>query len=204
MFTPVRPPYLLRKFYSEFTWDIPVNGPEVFLTFDDGPTPGVTEFVLDTLKQHLAKATFFCIGKNVQQHPELFERIKAEGHRTGNHTYQHLNGWITSAQAYKDDVKEASRFITTDLFRPPYGRLKKSQARDLLPIYRVVMWDVLSFDWDPTVTPETCLSNVINHIRAGSIIVFHDSQKAFPNLKYALPRVLEYLSEKKYSSLAIT
>lgn len=198
MFTPVRPPYLLRRYYKDFTWNIPGDGRKVYLTFDDGPVPEVTEFVLDTLARFDVKATFFCIGSNVKQHPALFNRIRESGHRTGNHTFIHKNGWMANVDDYINDVADAAQFIQSDLFRPPYGRIKKSQAEFLLKQYKIIMWDVLSYDYDPSVSPQQCLQNVTSHTRPGSVIVFHDSVKAFRNVKAVLPKYLEFLLSNEF------
>ncbi|MDQ3050195.1 MAG: polysaccharide deacetylase family protein [Bacteroidota bacterium] len=198
MFTPVRPPYLLRRYYNRFTWNIPGEGRKVYLTFDDGPVTGVTDFVLDTLDDFKVKATFFCIGANVKKNPELFQRTLQSGHRVGNHTFQHTNGWLTNVDVYVKDVAEAAHCITSNLFRPPYGRIKKSQAELLLQQYRIIMWDVLSYDFDSGIKPAQCLQNVTMHTRPGSVIVFHDSQKAFSNVKAILPRYLEFLLKNDF------
>jgi peptidoglycan-N-acetylglucosamine deacetylase len=203
MLYPVRPPYLLKRYYHRFTWSIPSETRNVYLTFDDGPTPGVTEFVLDALGKFNAKATFFCIGSNVIKHPLLYRRILDEGHRTGNHTFNHPNGWLCTAADYLSDVDQAAQVIDSNLFRPPYGRIRKQQSDFILQHYRIVMWDVLSYDFNNNLSPQKCLSNVINHCRPGSIIVFHDSLKASTNLKYTLPLLLEYLSNKSYKFLSI-
>ena len=198
MFTPVRPPYLLRRYYKDFTWNLPGEGRKVYLTFDDGPVPEVTDFVLDTLSRFNMKATFFCIGNNVKLHPDIFNRIRESGHRIGNHTFLHKNGWLTNKADYINDVAEAAQFISSDLFRPPYGRIKKSQAEYLLKQYKIIMWDVLSCDYDQSVSPQKCLHNVTSHTRPGSIIVFHDSSKAFRNVKEVLPQYLEFLLKNDF------
>ena len=175
----------------------------LYLSFDDGPHPVATNFVLDELKRYHGKASFFCIGKNVLAHPGTYHRILEEGHRTGNHTQHHLNGWKTSDTEYLNDIAIASQSISSNLFRPPYGRLKNSQAKKVKTAMNdntasIVMWDVLSGDFDPTITNEKCLGNVTGNAEPGSIIVFHDSEKAFSRLQYVLPRVLQYFSEKGY------
>ena len=195
--------------FSSYVWSLPSLTKEVYLTFDDGPHIEATPFVLDLLKQHNAAATFFCIGKNVISHPEIFDRVIKEGHSIGNHTHNHLNGWETSNEIYMNDIALAAQYIKTDLFRPPYGRITAFQAKNLKTAMkgsepRVIMWDVLSGDFDTDLTNERCLSNVILSTVAGSIIVFHDSQKAFLKLQYVLPRVLEYYSEKGYSFKSIS
>ncbi len=193
----VKTPWWLKKIYPKRTWSIGTREKIVYFTFDDGPHPVATPFVLDQLKEYNAKATFFCIGKNVAAHPGIYQRILNEGHQVGNHTQHHLNGWKTEDETYFNDVSAASAYISSRLFRPPYGRMKASQAR-LLKEYKVVMWDVLSADFDESIGPEQCLQNVIRNFSPGSIIIFHDSQKAFPRLEYALPQCLAFFAEKGY------
>ena len=194
----VRTPILLMKIFPELIWRLKTKEKEddnfVYLTFDDGPTPGVTSWVLDQLKQYEAKGTFFCLGKNVEKHPDLYKQIIDDGHAVGNHTYSHLKGWHTSNIEYYDDIKLADSLISTTLFRPPYGSVKTSQIKFLSENYNVVMWDVLSQDYSRTIAPQKVLTNVLENVKGGSIVVFHDSEKAQPNLSYALPRVLENLS----------
>lgn len=169
---------------------------DVYLTFDDGPTPGNTEWILDTLARYDARATFFCLGKNAEQYPETYRKIVDAGHKVGNHTYSHQKGWRMGVERYVEDVDLARQFIQSDLFRPPYGRIKPSQAKRLAERYTLVMWDVISRDYSNLITPRQCTRNVLKHIRPGSIVVFHDSPKSARNMRYTLPRVLEYLKEK--------
>ncbi len=185
------PPKLFTKFFPGFTWSMPGTENSVYLTFDDGPTEGVTPWVLDTLRDYNAKATFFCLGKKVEMHPDIFQRIINEGHAIGNHSYSHLKGWETPTGQYVQDVDFANDLLNTTLFRPPYGRIKKSQSRLLRRRYRIIMWNVLSMDYSRWVTPKRCASIVLNNLRPGTIIVFHDSSKAEENMRYALVRVLE-------------
>ncbi|MGC4037551.1 MAG: polysaccharide deacetylase family protein [Chitinophagaceae bacterium] len=204
----IKTPWLLKQTYSSYTWHIPVKKKTVYLTFDDGPHIEATPFILDELKKYNALATFFCIGKNVLAYPEIFKRIIDEGHSIGNHTQNHLNGWKTDNEIYLKDIAEASKYIDSGLFRPPYGRITSFQAKHLRSAMRgrnarVIMWDVLSADFDITITPEKCLENVIFNANPGSIIVFHDSQKAFPKIHYALPKILEFFSEKGFSFSSI-
>lgn len=194
----VKSPWLLKKLYPALIWNIPTEEKEVYLTFDDGPHQTITPFVLDALEKHNAKATFFCIGKNVKEHPAIFERIISEGHKVGNHTYNHYNGWKTPDATYIKDILEAKQHIDSDLFRPPYGRISKFQTQQLKSFFKIVMWDVLSGDFDITLTPQKCLEHVVSNVAPGSIVVFHDSQKALPRLEYALPKALEFLSKKGY------
>lgn len=175
--------------------------PTVYLTFDDGPNPGTTAFILEQLKKYGAKATFFCLGKNVVEHPDIYQEIFNGGHAVGNHTHDHLNGFKTKAKPYVADVLTARKYIDSPLFRPPYGRIKSSQIRLLkkeIPEIKIIMWDVLSGDFDTNIDAQSCLQNVLFKFRSGSIIVFHDSNKAWDRMSYALPRVLEHFSKKKF------
>jgi peptidoglycan/xylan/chitin deacetylase (PgdA/CDA1 family) len=167
----------------------------VYLTFDDGPTPGITEWILATLKRYDAKATFFVLGKNVEMYPDLYEKIVAEGHRVGNHTYSHQKGYLMSLERYLEDVDFASDLVQSDLFRPPYARITSSQLRALSKRYKIVMWSIISRDYNRKLTGEMCLRGVLPHIKAGSIILFHDSEKSFANMSYALPKTLERINE---------
>lgn len=198
MFYLVKTPGLLKKLYPSYTWDIGTVDKDLYLSFDDGPHPVATPFVLDELKKHDAKATFFCIGKNVVEQPAIYQRIVDEGHATGNHTHRHLNGWKTNDQLYLHDITEAAKHIEPGLFRPPYGRIKLSQAKKIMPGSKIIMWSVLSGDFDLSISKEKCLKNVMHYSKPGSIIVFHDSEKAFPIVQYVLPRVLEHFSAMGY------
>jgi peptidoglycan/xylan/chitin deacetylase (PgdA/CDA1 family) len=197
----------IKLCFPNFVWDVPGKERKVYLTFDDGPTPEVTEWVLDTLASHGIKATFFCIGNNIENHPHIFRKVIDEGHTIGNHTFNHLNGWNTENEPYLNNVEAAENTIVAlypafkinMLFRPPYGKIKASQSRRLRAQgYSIIMWDVLSADFDQSISPKKCLKNVIDNTRDGSIIIFHDSVKAFENLKYALPLTIEYLKSKGY------
>lgn len=205
---PIKTPELVQRMYPDFLWRFSSSKKEIYLTFDDGPTSEVTKFVLDQLKQFNAKATFFCIGKNIENHPDLFEFIVSEGHSIGNHTHNHLKGWRTLRKVYVENVIQAEKVIqrfnlsnnkALKLFRPPYGKIRKMQTKDLQKEgFKIVMWDVLSADWDPNVSKERCLRNVTENTSSGSIIVFHDSLKAEKKLRYVLPRVLAHFSEKGF------
>jgi peptidoglycan/xylan/chitin deacetylase (PgdA/CDA1 family) len=197
----VKTPRLLKKLYPELIWDVNQTTPCIYLTFDDGPIPIVTPAVLNILKQYNAKATFFCIGDNVRKHPDIFEAVKADGHAIGNHTFNHLKGWKTETQTYLDNFLKADELLDTTLFRPPYGRIKRSQIKALKeakPGLKIFMWDVLSGDFDTTLEPEACLKGVLKYTEAGSMVVFHDSIKAFKRLEYVLPRALEAWSKEGY------
>jgi peptidoglycan-N-acetylglucosamine deacetylase len=197
--TPFFLPYL---FPSSLVWRIPEPQRTLYLTFDDGPVPGPTEFVLETLREHEVKATFFCIGDNVRKHPDVFSRVVNEGHSIGNHTFNHFNGWKYSPREYIGNVQKCEAIfrdngVVTNLFRPPYGRITKKQVAALND-YHIIMWDVLSIDYDKTLSPERCLRNTLNALRPGSIVVFHDSYKAEKNLAYALPRLLNHVKERGF------
>lgn len=241
----VKSPFFLKWYYPNLLWNKTRHEKTIYLTFDDGPIPIVTEFVLKTLAGYNAKATFFCIGDNIVKHPDIFSKVTSAGHSIGNHTFNHLNGWKTNDETYIENVLKAQALTQTNLFRPPYGRIKKSQIRrfkaeggeaesgrkqkpiskqqgvpsnlshqavemtpqpypqtqpsTLNPLaLHLIMWDVLSGDFDTSLSPKKCYQNVINNTRNGSIIVFHDSLKAFDRLQYALPRVLKYFAERGF------
>lgn len=225
-------PRFIQRLYPERIWAFSYKENAVYLTFDDGPIPGVTPWVLDKLKKYNAKATFFCIGENVKKYPALFERIIAEGHAVGNHTHNHLNGWKTDTSEYIANVEKAESILNdgiqmTDvklqspnnakignrkseignrksLFRPPYGKITSNQAKALQEKgYKIIMWDVISYDYDATISEEECLQNVLKNIQPGSVVVFHDSLKAEKNLRYVLPKVLEFVGEKDFLAKAI-
>ena len=194
----VRPPQLLRSFYKNSLWRLDKNEPIIYLTFDDGPVPELTEWVLDILKEYQVKATFFCVGDNIAKNPDIFERILKEGHQVGNHTFNHLKGWKVRNSVYFENIENCQEFTKTNLFRPPYGRIKKSQYKLLAKDYKVVFWDVLSYDYDKLTSPKKCLDNSIRYTRNGSIIVFHDNIKAQKNLKFALPQYIEHFLKLNY------
>ncbi len=207
------------RFFSKYTWRFSLAKKEIYLTFDDGPTPEITDFVLDQLKKHNAKATFFCIGKNTVNHPEIFNRILSDKHSIGNHTQNHLNGWKIPKDDYLENVLECENVISTEmeksqisklksqnlkLFRPPYGKIRSSQAKEILKKgYKIIMWDVLSADFDTSISKEKCLDNVLKNTKNGSIIVFHDSIKAAEKLRFVLPKVLEEFTKNRFTFKAI-
>jgi len=192
-------PELLKPIYNDLVWDVPTTEREIFITFDDGPVPDATTIALDILKDYEVKATFFCIGDNVIKHPDIFERVIAEGHGIGNHSLNHLNGWKYNDYSYVKNVLECARLVDSKLYRPPYGKIKRSQATALRKRFTVVMWDVISGDFDHKVSMDKCVRNVTDNAVPGSIIVFHDSRKAMEKMAYALPRVIEYFRDEGYS-----
>ena len=205
-------PNWIRYLYSNQVWSLPNTHKEIYLTFDDGPTPEITDWVLNTLEKYKAKATFFCIGKNIDKHPKIFKKVIKSGHAVGNHTNNHENGWKTNSKAYLNSVLKTEKIINTlnpkpnnpKLFRPPYGKIKKSQTKALIEHnYKVIMWSVLSWDFDNAVDAELCFNNVINNTKSGDVIVFHDSVKAFKKLNVVLPKILEYYSKKGFKFKAI-
>jgi peptidoglycan-N-acetylglucosamine deacetylase len=201
MFYLIKSPGWLKSVYRNCTWSIPVTDPTLFLSFDDGPHPVITPFVLDELKKFGAKASFFCIGKNVQAYPDVYKRIIEEGHSVGNHSFSHLNGWKTNDSIYLNDIAEAGKYIDSNLYRPPYGRITQFQLSQLERKrfqLKVVMWSVLSGDFDSGITAKKCLKNVLNNCKPGAIVVFHDSEKAEDRMRYALGGTLDYFSKKGF------
>ncbi len=199
----VKTPKLIQNIFPSFIWKMPSEERKIFLTFDDGPIPEVTPWVLDQLDQYRARATFFCVGENIKTHPEVYHSVIARGHSVGSHTFNHLSGWATDNLPYFLNVRRAATLVGSTLFRPPYGRIKPSQMAFLTRHYQIIMWDVLSGDFDQKITKEQCLENVLSASGPGSIIVFHDSLKSADKLHYVLPRVLEQFSEEGYEFEAI-
>jgi peptidoglycan/xylan/chitin deacetylase (PgdA/CDA1 family) len=200
-YIPNTPFWLRMLFPADVVWKGKPDNNTVYLTFDDGPTPEVTAFVLEQLEKHQVKATFFCIGDNVALYPEIFRQVQAEGHRVGNHTMHHSNGWKTDDDAYLQEIKEADQLIGSNLFRPPYGRIKASQharLKKMNPDHQTIMWSVIAGDFDEKIDGNTSFQFIKSHTKPGSIIVFHDSVKAFPRLKIALPLTLEWLREQGF------
>jgi peptidoglycan-N-acetylglucosamine deacetylase len=201
MFYTARIPSWFIKLNSSLIWNIPTTAKELYLSFDDGPHETATPFVLEQLKEYNAKATFFCLGKNVKTYPKIYERMLDEGHAPGNHTFNHLDGWKTKNSTYTDDIAEAAKYIDSKLFRPPYGKISPLVAKLLRNKfnYKIIMWHILSGDFDVKISPQKCLENVLLNAAQGSIIVFHDSTKAFERMQFALPKVLKYFTDKGYS-----
>ena len=206
-YLPHTPFWLRWLFPSGCIWEMPAAGKTVYLSFDDGPHADATNFVLNELKKFDASATFFCIGKNVKAAPNLYQKILDAGHATGNHTMHHVNGYKTSTDNYVDDYCEAQNFIHSNLFRPPYGRLRRAQIKKLKEknaAIKIIMWSVLSGDFDESIDGEVCFNYIKKHTRHGSIIVFHDSAKALPRLRYALPLTLAWLQNEGYEFKVLT
>ena len=194
---------LLSFFYPSLLWHVPVKDKILYLTFDDGPIPEVTPWVLEELKKRNIKATFFCIGDNVRKHPAIFQSIREQGHVAGNHIYHHLNGWNTADKKYSEDIELAHKLISSRLFRPPYGKIRISQISALKKKYRIVMWDVLSKDYDTKLNGEQCYQRVIKSAQPGSVIVFHDSLKAEERIRFALPKVMDHFFKMGYTFAAL-
>ncbi len=194
-----RTPYIIKKIYHSLIWDLNNGEKDLYLTFDDGPSPGITIKALDILDTYNAKATFFCIGRNVERYPDIYNQILKRGHAVGNHTYSHLKGWKTGSREYYSDIELAGTLIKSNLFRPPYGKIKRAQLKYLRHYYNIIMWDVMSFDFNRAISRERCLSLILNNARPGSIIVFHDSPKGSENMLYALPELIKIYSSLGYN-----
>jgi peptidoglycan-N-acetylglucosamine deacetylase len=200
----VRTPELIQNLFPSFIWRIPTAEKRIYLTFDDGPIPEVTPWVLDQLYEYQARATFFCVGENVQKHPGVFLKLRKNGHTVGSHTNNHLSGWGTENIPYFHNVRRGATLVKSPIFRPPYGRIRPSQVPFLMRHYHIVMWDVLSGDFDPRISMEQCLDNVLDNTRPGSIIVFHDSLKSQKKLEFVLPAVLAYFTKLGYQFRPLT
>jgi peptidoglycan-N-acetylglucosamine deacetylase len=211
---------LIKWLYPSCIWNLPNNQKKVYLTFDDGPTPKITQWVLSELLEHGAKATFFLIGEKIEKHSEIVKQILNEGHSVGNHTYNHLNGWKTKNTSYIQNTEQCHiqlqdqiqpqfqtsnfKLQTSKLFRPPYGKIKRAQIKELKSLgYKIMMWNIISEDYSSSISPEKCLKNVLENVQSGSIIVFHDSEKSFKNLKFVLPKTLDFLKENNYTCEAL-
>jgi len=198
----VKIPGIIKRVFPEVIWEIKTNNKvqekSVYLTFDDGPAPEVTNFVIETLNSFDAKATFFVVGNNVYKYPEIYKKIQENGHAIGNHTFNHLNGWKTSDTIYFQDVEKCNELISSNLFRPPYGKMRLSQFKFLKKHYKIIFWSIISYDFDENLSWHDCLTNVIKNIKPGSIVVFHDSIKASKRLIPLLPILLKTLKELKY------
>ena len=200
----VKTPKIAQSIIKKAVWNIPNNDRKIFLTFDDGPAPSITNRALDILKEYRIKATFFCLGKQVEENPLLFQRIIDEGHTVGNHSYSHLKGWTTKNEQYLEDVLKGEAIIKSNLFRPPYGKIKRSQVNLLNPQTKIILWDVLPGDFSPSNNVEKIISNTLNTVESGSIIVLHDNAICGNKMLQALPFIIDKLKEKKYTFSAIT
>lgn len=199
----VKTPLLLKKLFPNVVWNKNNDEKVIYLTFDDGPTPMITEWVLEQLKKYSATATFFCLGKNVEIHHNILLKITESGHSIGNHTYSHLNILNTDLSVYLEDVAKCQKLINSKLFRPPYGKITPRLIKKLKDKFEIILWDIISYDFDKNISAEQCYNNVVNNIENGSIIVFHDSEKAFNNLRVVLPRILKHLSDNGYKMNAL-
>jgi len=200
----VKTPKIAQSIIKKAVWNIPNNDRKIFLTFDDGPTLSITNQTLDILSKQQVKATFFCLGKQVEKHPEIFQRIIDEGHAVGNHSYSHLKGWTSNNQQYLEDVRKGEAIIKSHLFRPPYGKIKRSQVNSLSPQTKIILWDVLPGDFSSKTDVEKTISNTLNSVETGSIIVLHDNPICGKKMLDALPIIIDKLKEKKYNFSAIT
>lgn len=194
----IQPNRLLRSLYPKAIWKLSRKEKTIYLTFDDGPIPELTEWILDELAKYKAKATFFCVGQNILKHKHIFERIIREEHQVANHSMTHINGFKHSTANYVREANECRKLVNTSLFRPPYGRMKRTQYKALMKQdFKIVMWDVISYDYEK-ISPEACAGKAIKYSKNGSIVLFHDNIKAEANVKYALPLFLKHFSEKGF------
>ena len=196
-------PVWLRMFYPSLEWRVKDDSKNIYITFDDGPHPDITPKVLDILDQYNAKANFFCVADNVRKYPDTYRQIIDRGHRTGNHSYHHINGWKTGNKTYFKDIEQASHLIKSNLFRPPYGKISPRQIVTLKKQYRIIMWSVLTYDFSRSVSPQVCLNNALRGLKPGAIIVFHDSEKAAENMLFALPEFLKRSREEGLTGITL-
>ncbi len=197
-------PYVAKLIYPSLVWDMPSNENKIYLTFDDGPHPAITPMVLKILDKYDAKATFFCVGENIEKYPATFQLIKQSGHTVGNHSHNHLNGWKTSNSKYYKNIKKSKQLINSNLFRPPYGRISPAQIKHLKKEYKIIMWSVLSYDFDARISKEECLNLSINNSAAGTIIVFHDSEKAKEKMLFAIEGYLKHFTKRGFEFASLT
>tara|TARA_B100000900_G_scaffold408081_1_gene421774 strand:- start:9540 stop:10154 length:615 start_codon:yes stop_codon:yes gene_type:complete len=199
----IKSPKILQLLFADFLWKIDTDEKVIYLTFDDGPHPIITPWIIDLMNQYNAKGTFFLIGDSVRRNPDLYQLYKNNGHKVGNHTYRHVKGWQSRKKKYLKEIAQCAKFVKSSLFRPPYGQINLQGIREIKKQYKVVMWDVLSWDFDTETTSEICLSNVINYSKEGSIVLFHENEKSMKNIMYALPKVLDHFTKLGYKFKAI-
>ena len=199
----IKSPKILQYLFADFLWKIDTDEKVIYLTFDDGPHPVITPWIINLMNQYDAKGTFFLIGDAVNRHPDLYQLYKANGHQVGNHTYKHIKGWKSRKKNYLKEIAQCAEIVKSSLFRPPYGQINLQAILEIKKKYKVVMWDVLSWDFDTDTSSEICLSNVINYSKEGSIVVFHENEKSMKNIMYALPKVLEHFTKLGYCFKAI-
>lgn len=199
----VKTPKVIHSIFKDAIWKISGENKVVYLTFDDGPTEDITEETLNILEEHQVKATFFCLGQQVENHPEIFDKIKKLGHQVGNHSYSHLKGWATSNEEYLSDIKRAQFLIDSTLFRPPYGKAKRSQLKSLKDQFKIIFWDVLPGDFSPKNSVEQIINNTVDNVENGSIIVLHDNDKCGNKMNKALPAIITELKEKGFQFAVI-
>lgn len=202
--TWVKPPKVASVIFKDVVWQRETDSNNIYLTFDDGPTPDITEWVINQLNEYNAKATFFCVGHNIEKYPDIFRKLVENGHSIGNHTYNHLKGWKTKNEEYFNNIEKSESLYHTKLFRPPYGKIKPSQIKYLKDKYKIIMWNILSGDYNPRLSVQQCIDNVIYNLEPGSIIVFHDSEKSASKLKEILPVVLKNISQNGYLYKSLT
>lgn len=194
----IKTPTLIQFFFPSLLWSKKRDKKILYLTFDDGPYNMLSPFILDELKKYKAKATFFYLGSKAEKYPQLIKRCKDENHKIGNHSYSHPNGWKTKNSRYYQDIEKANKLLNSNLFRPPYGRIKPSQINHLKKYYKIIMWDILSWDFDKKTSAEECYNNIIKNTKSGSIIVLHENEKSAKTVKEVLPKILSYFSSQGF------
>ncbi len=200
----IKSPRIIQHLFADFLWKIDTDEKVIYLTFDDGPHPVITPWIIDLMNKYDAKGTFFLIGDAVSKNPDLYQLYKTNGHQVGNHTFRHIKGWRSRKKNYLEEIAQCSEVVESSLFRPPFGQINLQSIREIKKQYKIVMWDVLSWDFNTKTSAETCLSNVVNYSNEGSIVVFHENEKSMKNIMFALPKVLEHFTKLGYQFKAIT